>query len=501
MKKILLLFVFAICASLSAQDQNNPAEETPAETTESEDAKDSAPSSTGISLVAGATTADGKNYQVLGIRGDFPLGKLGLGLDIQLLFDESGAIRKDDWNEVKDYLDKIYYIRWAQKGDPFYIRVGGLDFTTIGYGAIVWGYSNMVEYPTYRRVGTELSVDTDYLGAEMFLNDYKELINNNPSVVAGGRLILKPLGNLLAIGGSVVSDFNQYNGLRDSDKDGYPDEIDLEPYNSRVVTEKDIYTSRNVTAGTIQELIDKGLLSPVDRSQLFKISENKQTVTIYGADAGINILNTDFVRFAIYSQWAQIAQTKGWGYAAPGVMVKVGPARFTIDYRYSTDKFIFGYFNNSYELERASVTKNSDGTFTILTKLKSMENEKSKRGVFASFDLSLFDLLKFRTSYQMLMGQNKQSDQSLGADLSVKDGLIPLVSDSKAYYVQNNVTDFRHFKTPSTIYGVQFGFKVASGVSIVADNMYTFEDKDGNGLISGKEETNRIFSISTTSSF
>ncbi|HDP75146.1 MAG TPA: hypothetical protein ENN49_04625 [Bacteroidales bacterium] len=46
--------------------------------------------------VIGAVTIDGKTYQQFALRTDIPIGKFGFGIDIQLLFDENGQIRKDE---------------------------------------------------------------------------------------------------------------------------------------------------------------------------------------------------------------------------------------------------------------------------------------------------------------------------------------------------------------------------------------------------------------------
>ena len=97
-----------------------------------------------IGGIFGAVSIDGKNYQQIGLRPEIKLWKLGIGLDINLLFDDEGKVRKEDWDEWKDYLDKIYYIRWGQKGDLFSFRYGGLAVTTLGYGTLITGYTNML---------------------------------------------------------------------------------------------------------------------------------------------------------------------------------------------------------------------------------------------------------------------------------------------------------------------------------------------------------------------
>ncbi|MDH5718538.1 MAG: hypothetical protein OEZ22_13005 [Spirochaetia bacterium] len=461
------------------------------------------------SIVAGATTLDGKNYQQIGIRGEVPVGNFGFGFDIQVLLDEKGDIRKEDWDEGVDYLDKIYYIRWGQKNSPLYLKLGGLDSTYLGYGSIVWGYSNMVEYPTYKRVGFEMAVNTKYFGMEYFMNDFKEVIDKNPSLVTGTRLAVKPISGL-SIGGSVASDTNQYKGLRDNDGDDYPDQIDYDPYNKNVVTEIDVYRTKEISESAIGELIDKNFISSIEKEDLMKISESKSAVVIYGADIGYDILSPydksgskNFVSLSVYAQWAQIYETKGWGFGAPGVRLGAGPVDFSIEYRQNSDKFLFNYFNNTYELERANFISAGFGNPIAYTKLDVIKAAKAKQGFFSSLGFNLFELLKLQFDYQLLMKKNKEdeNDQSLTGSLKIKDGLIPVVSEVSGYYTQNNVKDFLEWKTPSTIIGFKTGFKMGGTTSIIFDYRFTFEDVNGNGIIAGEDETIKTISISTTSRF
>jgi hypothetical protein len=189
-------------------------------------------------VVVGAVTLDGKNYQQIGIRADIPLGKLGIGVDAQILLDDEGKIRKEDWNDAEDYLNMLYYIRWDHKGAPFYAKVGALDYSYIGYSNIINGYSNAIEWPDYKRIGMEMSFKSDQFVGELLVNDFKEVGDERHSAVIGTRVGYRPFSKL-EIGASIVSDLNEYNGLRDTDDDGYPDEIDQYPYDKSLVTERE----------------------------------------------------------------------------------------------------------------------------------------------------------------------------------------------------------------------------------------------------------------------
>ena len=96
---------------------------------------------------------NGKIYQQFGMRPDIPFGKFGVGLDLTFRFDEDGNFKDDEWDEGRDYIDKLYYLRYGLPGDPFYLRVGALDNVTLGYGLIMRRYANTIQYPEVKRIG------------------------------------------------------------------------------------------------------------------------------------------------------------------------------------------------------------------------------------------------------------------------------------------------------------------------------------------------------------
>ena len=93
----------------------------------------------------GSSTIDGEIYNQVSIRPEIPIGKLGIGLDIYLYFNDQG-IYKGNWDfqdgetSYKTIVDKIYYIRWGQPGEPLYFRVGALNQISLGNGILVKNY-------------------------------------------------------------------------------------------------------------------------------------------------------------------------------------------------------------------------------------------------------------------------------------------------------------------------------------------------------------------------
>jgi len=254
------------------------------------------------SLVAGSTTINGQNYQQLGFRADIPLGKFGFGLDVQLLIDADGKIRKEDWDQAEDYFDKIYYLRYGKKGEPFYVRVGGLENSTLGYGIAMNGYSNMVQYPNVKRIGMESSFETENLGAEIVVNNFKEMLQDQPGMLFGARGFYKVWGDL-RVGAGVVTDLNEYNGLTDTDGDGYSDRMDYYPNDGDLVTKRD-YIERELARQNynstqihdiVQAMIAIGEMDSLTASQLAKYGDSTSTSAMVTFDVGYPLIKGDLL--------------------------------------------------------------------------------------------------------------------------------------------------------------------------------------------------------------
>jgi len=120
-----------------------------------------APPKSGTTGSIGTVTLNGQVYNQLSIRPEIPIGKLGVGLDIYLYFNDEGMYW-DSWDfssggsAYKTIIDKIYYLRWGQPGDNLYFMAGALPSVTLGQGILVNNYANIMEYPQVRQVGLNL---------------------------------------------------------------------------------------------------------------------------------------------------------------------------------------------------------------------------------------------------------------------------------------------------------------------------------------------------------
>ncbi|MCX7677634.1 MAG: hypothetical protein N2316_00280 [Spirochaetes bacterium] len=453
----------------------------------------------GMGAVFGAISINEKNYQQIGIRPELKLWKIGIGFDIYVLLDDEGKVRKEDWNDWLDYVDKIYYVRFGHKGEPLYFRYGGLDWSTLGYGILINGYTNMLEYPTYKRQGFEMGINGERWGGEFIINNLKELANERRGFMGGGRIFLKPFAQF-QIGASIAGDLNEYNGLHDTDDDGFPDEIDRYPENDKYVTDIDYYRGKGISESAINELIAAGLLSPLERNELQNIKEIRSKVGFWSTDAGISLFDFQSLKFDIYAQFAQNFQTNGWGYTAPGIKLNIASiVEVYGDFRQQSDEFIFSYFNDTYDLQRAKYIDDGSGNLIITTKKEQLSTSRAAKGCLAGLKLNLWNIIVGRIEYQD-MKWGEINDKSIRGELSLNQKVIPFISKAKAYYAQNNVENFE-WKTESTVMSAVVGVGLAEGVSVDIKYLVTFEDKNGDGKIKGDEETITNVSVSTSAQF
>lgn len=203
----ILILIFALSISTPAQETQE-VEEVPTETAPPDLRTDS------LLHGGGLTFIDGNAHVQVQLQPDIPLGKVGVGLDLILLYNPYAegtdpqilAADGENWENPSTWLRLIRYVRYGQPYDPFHFRFGELDYLTIGHGSIMSGYSN------YDRRGVRLNLrgPENRYGVETMINDI-----GNPAIF-GGRGFLRPFqrsesSNPLRrfeIGGTYLTDIN-----------------------------------------------------------------------------------------------------------------------------------------------------------------------------------------------------------------------------------------------------------------------------------------------------
>lgn len=164
----------------------------------------------------GLTNIDGKSYFGMRIQPEFSIGKIGLGLDLPLLFDlESGAIRKEEFQQGAGVLRMIRFLRYGNKNsDPVYVKIGDLTGERLGFGSLIGNYTNATSFER-RKVGASASIlIKEMFGLELI---YSDLNFSGPTKMLGLRPFVKPFGKTdipiiktMEIGASFVSDNDNY---------------------------------------------------------------------------------------------------------------------------------------------------------------------------------------------------------------------------------------------------------------------------------------------------
>jgi len=480
----------------------------------------------GVSI--GAVTLDGKLYNQIGLRPEFTFGKLGVALDLSIYIDEEGNIRKDNWDSFRDIFEKIYYVRWGQRKDPFYVRVGAIDNYRLGYGLLMNHYSNTVEYPNVIRTGMELGVHGKKMGFDGMINNFSELTNSGG--LLAGRFSYNVLGKL-QIGASVVYDVNQYKALNDRDGDGVPDYLDAFPDSKQYAIDSDhdgIPDSEdpdrdgNGFTDNPDWLIANGydttyinddayLKDPAAwvRDSLapepFNINKAQGKAQLAVAlDASYPILNFKYLQLTTYAQWAKFPFNGGWGVTFPGFLAKFAFINAYAEYRVFGAHFLPEYFNTTYELERATFKEvtDSNGVTNIepVSKRQLLDDYNEKlRGYVIGADFNLWDFLIFGAEYQNMSKSNFHV-RTFRSTLDLNTSFIPKINRAGAYFYQNNAEEL--FKrTEGTILGYRLEYEISGGASLLLDFRQTYRDLNGDGKISGPDETVRTTNIQTVIRF
>jgi len=171
----------------------------------------------GTSTVNGGftmTQIDNQWYAGMTLQPEFSIWKIGLGLNVPVLFNiQDQTFRKDIYEGGIGVGRMITYIRYGtQKRDPVYVRVGQLNGTMIGFGGLVNNYTNSTSFEK-RKVG--LHYDLSYkgmIGMEGMYSDFDPTSKNlmvfrpyvRPLAITG-----IPVVRTLEIGTTVLSDKDQ----------------------------------------------------------------------------------------------------------------------------------------------------------------------------------------------------------------------------------------------------------------------------------------------------
>ncbi|MDP6500867.1 MAG: FecR domain-containing protein [Candidatus Marinimicrobia bacterium] len=496
---------------------SEPSETQPDQSQPGEEPKPKPKKPLNLGLGIGSATIDGTIYNQVALRPELSFGKLGLGLDLVLYIDNEGNIRKDEWDEASDFIDKFLFIRWGQKSDPFWFKWGALSNVTLGYGGLLGGYSNMMEFPSVRKVGINTGINFGNFGTEVFMSNMKDFTRGGTLLGLRGTYKLSD-AIPLTFGLNFVMDMNQFSGLKDTDDDTYPDMFDDFPNDKDYWNDTDGDGLADFNGGTIEpengwDIDGDGdnILDTVDDDLIlkptpFSLKDNKATAQGFAIDLGYPILRSKTFSLEAYVEYNKLIFPKvsgdtfytrkamdGTGITVPGL--RAGLFSFlnvSFEYRIKQGFFVPQFFDGSYDLSRVVAEFGESGTI-IRTKDQVIFADSTASvnagGMYGSASANLFNLVSFSASYANMKADTVEFN-SFSALININAENIPKLSVAQAYYQRNNDKNPFDFGNPSinTIFGYKVGYEVSAGVSLIWDFRQFYRDT-GTGLEPVKQTT------------
>ena len=459
-----------------------------------------------MGLAVGSATINDTIYNQVALRPELSFGKLGIGLDLVMYIDNEGNIRKDEWDEPSDFIDKLLYIRWGQKSDPFWLLWGSLNNVTLGYGGLLSGYSNMMEFPSVRKVGINTGFGFGNFGTEIFLSNMKDF--SRGGTLLGLRGTYKISDAIpLTIGMNFVRDMNQFSGLKDKDGDNYPDMFDDFPDDKTLWNDTDGDGIADLNGGSKQpeggwdidgdgnNILDSQQSDLKLKPEPFKSNNSEAVAQGFALDIGYPVLRSKAFSLEVYSEFNTLSFSQsqgdttyfnrksmsGSGITVPGMRASLfGFLNFSFEYRIKKGYFIPQFFDGSYDLSRVTVQTTDNG---ILVRTKDQMifadplSKNDTKGMYGSASTNLFNLLTFNASYANMKADTTEFN-SFNAILNLNAENIPKLSVAQAYYQRNNDKNPFDFGNPSinTVFGYKVGYEVSKGVSVIWDYRQYYRD-------------------------
>jgi hypothetical protein len=376
---------------------------------------------------------------------DLTFGKWGVGLDLTLDVDAHGNIRSQEYKDVNAYLAIIRYISYGQPLDPLFVKVGALDYVTIGEGNIMNEYNNSPSFDA-RRIGAQFNMDNDTWGFQTLWGNFGD---PGLGVVRGFIRPLKlspissfPIINSLEVGATYATDFSKYADVSAASLSG---------------------DSLTVTS---------------------------QSLSIAGADVDLPLIRTSVFGFDVYGDYAKIINY-GSGEAAGGKFTFNFPlllnATAQLERRFNGDHYIAGYFDSFYELERFEAGSNG-----YLNKARELDSITAKQnGVFGQLLIRVINTFDILGSFSRLDGIGNTG--IFHAWTSVAPQGSPIVADGG--YDKIEISDFQDLLTTddrSYLYA-ELGYKPMPWMIVSMVYSWTWTpDRDANNNIIGYAPQKRI---------
>ncbi len=307
----------------------------------------------------GVNFIDGEAFYNIRVRPEFAFANWGLGLDLNLEFNSEG-LRPENFLTLSDYLSIIRYVRYGSKSEPVYAKVGALDYTTLGYGNIMYMYNNSPSFDA-RTIGLNTQLDFGVGGVELVYGDFAQ------AGVLGVRGFVRPLqftalNNIpiisgLKIGASFATDLNE---------------------NAKV--KNGIY---------------------VDSTSSFTTTEHFDKPQVVSADLGLPLFKNDLLDWEVYYTYSKIINFgDGQAYGTIlGLDFKVATVNIKLERTLNNAQYLPSYFNAQYEIERFNYT---EGGWNSKLNTLSLSDVSDADGYYGGIFVRLLGAFDIIGSYQRM---------------------------------------------------------------------------------------------------
>jgi len=404
------------------------------------------------SSMYGNVQIDSLKFKQMRFIQEFKVWKIVVGLDLDFLFDKNNHLRPNNWDHWEDVLSKFYYLKYAQRGDPWYFHVGGFPSLTLGYGLIMSNYSNMQLYPEMTNTGLMVGCNPRWPTDPSF-----EVFSSNVSKnqILSLRAHCKPLPDStlrvldkMIVGMSLVTDLNQHGNLR------------------------------QLTPDSLSYLLD-GL--------------KWDTVMAAGFGYTLPVYQHKKLSISNYAEVAHIAGN-GTGCILPGVSTTFGNLTVNLEYRMYGNKFMPAFFDRYYEETRAIAVNDSLG---VVTKEDTLEDVKGTFGWNGSVSMLWFHRVKTSFAWQNVFGKELKTGKSIWANLWVDTKYKRLENITINYSKTGTETmAISRINEPNAEIGGSTTIRVyKKNLYFIAKYSEKYIDKNGNGKVNWAKETKRSWGV------
>lgn len=420
------------------------------------------------SLSLSQIESEGLSATRISWRPEFSISKLGVALDLELLL-RQGQISSEGWNfdegqVLNTLFRKIYYIRWDQPGAKFYARVGALEGINLDAGGLITrNYGNSSLYPSSKPLGSHIQLNRlSPLGIDLeaFTNSWQDW--NQKGGVLGARAALRPLAPTklplikgLKLGVNFVKDFNQYAALKDSDRDGCPDDVDQAPKDASTCTvliDQNKLLSSGVDSSTVHSI--DSLLQKATRSNDNRLKGQYSQANAFGMigfDARLPLIESSILNWEAYSALAfateedQLFKLDHMGVIPFGSSLNFGILHAKLENRWFQNKFKEGHFGADYDMQR-TVLDSSGGKLALVPYgQREFSKEFGERlGFMGEAYLDLGNIATVGGQYSQMnpIHQDLPSDRSYELKASLGQQIvqwIPKLASAETFYRKEHI--------------------------------------------------------------